>query len=110
MVWISRTVEGGRSFRNTPPSISDWTMPRLTSSARLGCGLNMRMTDLKGIGFRKPEQEPFRPSPKRKGTDFRRRKLYLGCRYCGLSASPCTPGSPFPTRSLKPDKIVERRG
>src|SRR3989442_6519467 len=41
MVWICNTVDGGRSWRNTPPSISDWMMPRLISSARLGWGLNM---------------------------------------------------------------------
>src|SRR5579863_6421996 len=46
MVWISRIVEGGRSFKNTPPSISDCTIPRFTSSARLGCGLNIQIDDL----------------------------------------------------------------
>src|SRR5215471_10589207 len=34
------TVDGERSSRNTPPSISDCTIWRLTSSPRLGCGMN----------------------------------------------------------------------
>src|ERR1700676_1445058 len=53
MVWMWRTVEGGRSWRKTPPSISDWMMARLTSSARLGCGVNMAGAWIRVMGFRR---------------------------------------------------------
>src|SRR5579864_1349730 len=51
MVCISRTVEGGRSFKNTPPSISDWMMLRFTSSARLGWGLNIHCQATRVLSF-----------------------------------------------------------
>src|SRR5581483_8506027 len=77
---MSSTVDGGRSFRKTPPSISDWIMPRLTSSARLGCGLNIQLRGFQGAGFHGSEQEPFQRTSKQKGTTFRRTNQTPGCR------------------------------
>ena len=55
---------------NTPPSISDCMMPRFTSSARLGWGLNIRGTENKRTGFHRLEQESFRYGTNAEGYDL----------------------------------------
>src|SRR5690242_15500398 len=70
IVWISSTVDGGRSFRKTPPSISDWMMLRLTSFARFGWGLNIQLAGHQVTGFHGSLQAPFHQKPEAEGHDL----------------------------------------
>src|SRR5215469_9254566 len=96
-------VQGGNSFKNTPPSISDWMMLRFTSSARFGCGLNIGSVTARVPGFIDGDKSPLGLGPTI--PKYRRGKAGLGCKRSGMTAPAQVQARPMRWRRLEPSAL-----